>query len=1239
MQISRRRNKIVNVLIIGCFVWSFLFSPLTQIWGQEASTTTESIATSPIIETEQEENITSETSTEVLAQNENSTSSESSTSTISEDNAINSATTSNVLEQPAQEENLEPPEQETSTAVVIPSKFKKNTSQSIEEQLSTVRKHLENNNLTTAISRLDVYEAQQAEGPKEKGIIRNIIDFFTGNTDAKKEKKKIEELSKKQPFKVDTYDGTINKRNIDSYETLFSNAKEQGNLWQKIKNLWNNGTLYNSNFDKTQKNGPISRIFVDQINAQVSQDPNDYLSSGNEIIFSQAIQDQADELNNDPLTILNFVRNNIKYTPYYGSKKGSDATLIEREGNDMDQASLLIAMLRYSSIPARYRHIDAQMDIETVTGLLGVNSAIAAAQVLSLNDIPYILFTDNEDNPLFFVVEHTYVEAYIPYGYSRGVDINDGGESQWVPMDPTVIEYNYDQDTDIIEGMNQAGFNIEDFFDNYFDNDFGTSTEPLDAFKIEVENYLASTTPTSTYAEALMRFYSTEGNNDFISGSLPYYIAADLSTYDYIPSTLRHTIEFTLEDSEEEEILNYTSYVSDLADRELLVTFQSATEDDQDIIDTFDTIYDVVPLSLVAVYTNIKVGGETIATSTATTTLGQPQSYNMEFSAPTRVIGSVVDSEVKDNINRDIITGNTDAIALDTGKIVPSEIRPNEDTATNSFFANQMLYKTGLDYLYRLEEVDDELANIIGGDFTDIATRATIFNGIEMTYDQGIPYSFDWIGLRIDSSAKVNYFNRLNADTTIHLKEFAGIFGLQGSQDESNIFEDNFGVESIATVKGLKLVSGGEFQGVTLHKITSANENDIDSLSVSTTTKTIFHDAVSEGRTIYTPSSPVTYGQWNGLFYVSIDFNEGIAGYIIGEGLNGGYTVEEYPSGMSHLLRTLAANSLGAQIISPSNGGEYQYGQSIYWEAEYLSEAPFYSWTESTYIPASQFYPGTTTLRTGYGTNASVAINILEADIDMCYLESAWVHDLDDDRFASVIEQIQDIMLEDGEIYWPEVAGAIAELDEFEKGVLLENTVSLAGSILPVLGEASDAYALFLKEDMFTEQELSSLQQTISGLALFIPFLGSKAIRMSKPVMAAVRLGAKGEDAVKVIIDFEQGVDEAHKVFKVAYKGAKTSRIVDAFKSTSKVAVESKVGRVSATTFVKAQIDKDIILLRENTETVENIRWVFLKSGITKKAGPTPGLVKYKDEQLLLNNISPDKFIFDTDYINQTINP
>jgi RHS repeat-associated protein len=64
------------------------------------------------------------------------------------------------------------------------------------------------------------------------------------------------------------------------------------------------------------------------------------------------IQALADGLQDNPVEIYNYVHDHIRFTTYFGSKKGAQLTLLEKSGNDFDQCALLVALLRaagYSS--------------------------------------------------------------------------------------------------------------------------------------------------------------------------------------------------------------------------------------------------------------------------------------------------------------------------------------------------------------------------------------------------------------------------------------------------------------------------------------------------------------------------------------------------------------------------------------------------------------------------------------------------------------------------------------------------------------------------------------------------------------------------------------------------------------------------------------------------------------------------------------------------------------------------
>ena len=66
------------------------------------------------------------------------------------------------------------------------------------------------------------------------------------------------------------------------------------------------------------------------------------------------IQAKAAELNQDTEQIFRFMTQHVQYESYTGSLRGSRGTLWSSAGNALDQASLFIALLRASGVPAQY---------------------------------------------------------------------------------------------------------------------------------------------------------------------------------------------------------------------------------------------------------------------------------------------------------------------------------------------------------------------------------------------------------------------------------------------------------------------------------------------------------------------------------------------------------------------------------------------------------------------------------------------------------------------------------------------------------------------------------------------------------------------------------------------------------------------------------------------------------------------------------------------------------------------
>ena len=107
------------------------------------------------------------------------------------------------------------------------------------------------------------------------------------------------------------------------------------------------------------------------------------------------IEALARGLQYDPLTIFNWVRNHIDYECYYGSKKGAHLTLMEMGGNDYDQASLMIALLRVSGYAAAYSAGPVGFSYEYLCSATGLNDPYG-----DLSDVEFAAKISTPTNPV-----------------------------------------------------------------------------------------------------------------------------------------------------------------------------------------------------------------------------------------------------------------------------------------------------------------------------------------------------------------------------------------------------------------------------------------------------------------------------------------------------------------------------------------------------------------------------------------------------------------------------------------------------------------------------------------------------------------------------------------------------------------------------------------------------------------------------------------------------------------------
>ncbi|MBN2493824.1 MAG: transglutaminase domain-containing protein [Deltaproteobacteria bacterium] len=73
------------------------------------------------------------------------------------------------------------------------------------------------------------------------------------------------------------------------------------------------------------------------------------------------MQALAESLGGDALAIYQYVRQQMRSELYYGVRKGALGALRSMAGNDADLSALLVALLRASDFPARYRYATVRL--------------------------------------------------------------------------------------------------------------------------------------------------------------------------------------------------------------------------------------------------------------------------------------------------------------------------------------------------------------------------------------------------------------------------------------------------------------------------------------------------------------------------------------------------------------------------------------------------------------------------------------------------------------------------------------------------------------------------------------------------------------------------------------------------------------------------------------------------------------------------------------------------------------
>ena len=463
--------------------------------------------------------------------------------------------------------------------------------------------------------------------------------------------------------------------------------------------------------------------------AQASNQPTpDDLAQNIEVQFTPEIIAKAQELGNNPVKIYNWVRNNIEFVPTYGSIQGAHMTLLTKQGNTFDTASLLIALLRASNIPARYIYGTIELPIDKVMNWVGgFTDANAALDFIASGGIP-VTGIISGGKVTKARLEHVWVEAYVIYDQYRGAKATGVGNKVWIPMDSSYKEYENIEGVDLFQA---TGFDAQSFLNevkNHSVYNEGESyvtsidqafiDQKIQDIKSTIDAYIQANVPNATFPDVFGYRKIILKEYGILLASLPFKVISTLSKFSNIPNNLRHKIALRAYDPIDFSgaELSYQTTLPEVAGKRITLSYTAATDADKEVIRQYNDL-SLVPAYLVNLKPILRVNGTVIAEGTAVG-LGKELTFVIEF------MDAKGYSDIVQNIlsvgGYHAITVNTAAIAKNIVQNISANLQTLSNTINNgqgTIFPDDLfgdlLNSVGAVYFFELDALNKLVAKLI----------------------------------------------------------------------------------------------------------------------------------------------------------------------------------------------------------------------------------------------------------------------------------------------------------------------------------------------------------------------------------------------------------------------------------------------------------------------------------------------------------------------------------------------
>lgn len=577
--------------------------------------------------------------------------------------------------------------------------------------------------------------------------------------------------------------------------------------------------------------------------------------------LSDEIMAQAKALDNDYVRIYESVRNGARTEWYAGSVKGAAGTLRSGAGNDVDQASLLISLLRAAGVPARYVRGVIELPVEQVASKLGLADTSLAPTALTKAGIAFSPVVRGGKVALL-QFEHTWVAALVPYTNYRGAVVDASGKT-WIPLDPSYKDYAWSAATLALADIATPAVLQADYLAQTRGVSFADYLKKRATDLLQARDGAAA----ADYAAQLGKQTITPLNLSVLPNSLPYTVVAVTAEEAVLADSELVRAHVALSNGAA-VVLDATLPLSDLVNQRFTLSYLPASLEDHRLTLSFGGL-DSVPLYLIQLRPQLAVGGKVRAIGGAGVDPGSDLSLVIELSGP---FGS-------QRVTQNVMAGAYQAVALGgTAATRPAAADPADAEAE----AARLLDGVALAYQRNWMDGEAQLAALTGVRLLRPAPSvAIVSNQMDTLFIDGVPSTLVWKGVTLD--AALHPVEPVGANG----KDFLALSGLHGSSLEATLFQDQFAVDAISADQGLALARS---QGVAVLSLDAGNLAALDATDHAAAVKAHIANLVRLGYRVDVPAQRLAQHAWTGSVWRATEAASGASGYFISGALAGGAT-------------------------------------------------------------------------------------------------------------------------------------------------------------------------------------------------------------------------------------------------------------------------------------------------------------------------------------------------------------